>query len=69
MIGEHTKGVFTDYEILSVRSLEAIQEQAVIHIYQQLEAEKSTIDLIKKICKKLSLKVDLAIIDEALPYL
>lgn len=69
LIGEHTKGVFTDYEILSVRSLEAIQEQAVIHIYQQLEAEKSTIELIKKICKKLSLKVDLAIIDDALPYL
>ena len=69
LIGEHTKGVFSDYEILSAKSLDAIQEQAVLHIYQQLEAEKSTIDLIKKICKKLSLKVDAETIDDALPYL
>ena len=58
LIGEHTKGVFSDYDILSAQSLSVIQEKAVMHIYQQLEAEKSSIELIKKICKKLSLKVD-----------
>lgn len=69
LIGEHTKGVFSDYEILSAKSLNVIQEQAVLHIYQQLEAEKSTIDLIKKICKKLSLDVNINTINDALPYL
>ena len=52
LIGEHTKGVFSDYDILSAQSLSVIQEKAVMHIYQQLEAEKSSIELIKKICKK-----------------
>jgi hypothetical protein len=69
LIGEHNKSHFDALTILSAQSYDKIVHTVIEQIFQQLENERSTIDLIKKTIKKLDLDVDNDIIEQAIPYL
>lgn len=56
-------------EILQFSSLDELIMQIAEQIIQDLERERSTKELIDKICKKLDLSVERSVIDNALPYL
>lgn len=68
LVGEH-KVKMTANEILSMSSKEEIVNSVLGQIFQQLENERSTINLIQSLQNKLGLKIDDAIIKEAIPYL
>ena len=68
LVGEQ-KVSFDANFLLSTHSFDAIARAVTDSIFQQLENEKSTLDLIKKINTKLDLQVPENIINEALPYL
>ena len=67
-VGEH-RVTFKANDILTAGDHDAIIKMVVDDIYQSLEAEKSTVDLLNKTKSKLDLTVDNTIIEEALPYL
>ncbi|MGS0765168.1 hypothetical protein [Syntrophomonas curvata] len=68
LVGEH-KVNLSAKEILSLRTITAINEKVVDILFQTLEAEQSTIKLIKKTCDKLGLDISDDLINNALPYL
>ncbi len=68
LVGEHTVS-FKANEILSKHSFEDVVEMVVSHVFQSLENERSTINLINKTNNKLGLCVGLDTINDALPYL
>lgn len=68
IVGEHSVN-FKANDILSKKSFEDIVEMVISHIFQSLENERSTINLLTKVNNKLGLGVDEALINDALPYL
>ena len=68
IVGEH-KVNFNSIDILQRRSWDAVVDYVIDSIVQQLENERSTLALIKKMNCKLNLSVDESIINNALPYL
>lgn len=56
-------------DILQFSSLDDLTMQIAENIIQGLERERSTKELIEKICKKIDLTVEKNIIEQALPYL
>ena len=68
LVGEH-KVSFDANFILSAPSHDFIRKAVTDFIFQQLENEKSTLKLIKKIDSKLGLGISSQTIDSALPYL
>lgn len=69
LIGEHNKINFDANFILSASSHDVLRKAVTDHIFQQLENERSTLDLIKKINSKLGLDIPDEAIEEVLPYL
>lgn len=55
--------------LLTANSYDVIARAVTDSIFQQLENEKSSVELLKKINIKLDLQIDEIIINEALPYL
>jgi len=68
LVGEHRVNFDANY-ILSAPDHDTIRKAVTDHIFQQLENEKSTLELIKKIDSKLDLNIPPQIIEDALPYL
>ncbi len=68
LVGEHNVNFDANF-ILSAPNHDVIRKAVTDHIFQQLENEKSTLELIKKINKKLDLNIPDKTIKEALPYL
>jgi hypothetical protein len=68
LLGEHKTSISAS-EILQYSTLEELIERIASDIIQALENERSTKELITKLCKKLDLTVDRTLIDKALPYL
>lgn len=68
LIGEHNVNMKAN-EILSKGSKKDIVEYIMNSVFQQLENERSTLELIKKIKTKLGLTFTQPMIDNALPYL
>lgn len=68
LIGDH-KITFSGAEILQFSTIDDLIAEVADDIIQILENERSTKNLIKKICNKIDLSIDETLIDEALPYL
>lgn len=68
LVGEHNVNMKAN-DILSKGSKKEIVEYIMSSIFQQLENERSTLELIKKITTKLGLKVPENVINDAMPYL
>lgn len=68
LIGEHNVNMKAN-DILSKGSKKDIVEYIMNSVFQQLENERSTLELIKKIKSKLGLNITQNLIDDALPYL
>lgn len=68
IVGEHSVS-FKANVILEKNSIEDIVEMVISHIFQSLENERSTINLLTKVNNKLDLGVTEDAINEALPYL
>lgn len=68
LLGEH-KVSFSASDILQYNSLDELIRSISDCIIQALESERSTKDLICKICTKIDLPVDRGVINSALPYL
>lgn len=68
LVGEHKVNFDANF-ILSAPNHDVIRKAVTDLIFQQLENEKSTLELIKKIDKKLDLKISSQTIEDALPYL
>ncbi len=69
LIGDSSIPSYNVKEILQYKNLNELIQNIANNIVQSLENERSTKELIKKICNKLDLKVEKHYIDEALPYL
>lgn len=69
LVGEHNKSHYDAYTILTANSYDKLVHSVIDSIFQQLENERSIIDLIKKTIKKLDLDVDSDIVEQAVPYL
>lgn len=69
LVGENNNITFTANEILSTGNWKQIAEKVADTIFQRLEEERSTLDLIKKMDKKLGLEIPDTTINRALPYL
>lgn len=68
LVGEHKVNLSAN-DILKFAADGTIAQVVIDNIFQSLENERSTISLITKICKKLDLNVDKAVIDNAVYYL
>lgn len=68
LLGEH-KVSFSAAEILQYRDLDELIIKISEEIIQALENERSTKELISKICKKIDLPIETKKINDALPYL
>jgi len=68
LIGEHNINMKAN-DILSKGTKKDIVEYIMNSIFQQLENERSTLELIKKIKNKLGLTISQNLIDKALPFL
>lgn len=68
LMGEHTISIKAS-DILQFNSIEDLATYIAESIIQSLENERSTKELIKKVCKKIDLQIDEEIINVALPYL
>ncbi len=67
-VGEH--GFETDAKtLLSLGSWPAVVQYVSDTVYQQMESERSTKALVRKVSVKLGLQLDQAVVDTALPYL
>lgn len=68
IIGEH--GFKIDARtVLALGDWPEVCRYVTENVFQALEAERSTLSLLKKMCTKLGLAVDEALFEEALPYL
>lgn len=68
-ISDNVKVSITANQILSTKSHEEVITLVTKEIYQQLESERSTKELIKKTISRLGLNVNEALIERALKYL
>lgn len=68
LIGENKVNLKAN-DILSQKSQRDTKKFIMDIIFQQLENERSTVELIKKVDAKLGLKIKDSLIDEAMPYL
>ena len=68
-ISDSVKINLTANQLLSTNSHEEVINLVTTQIYKSLESERSTIELIKKICKRLDLNVNEDIIKDAIKYL
>lgn len=68
LVGEHKVNMSAN-DLLSKPTRKDIIEAIMYQIFQQLENEKSTLELIKKVRNKLGLTISDDIINAALPYL
>lgn len=68
LVGEHKVNMNAN-ELLSKPTRKDIIETIMEQIFQQLENEKSTLELIKKVKRKLGLNIPDNVITDALPYL
>lgn len=68
LVGEHNVNMKAN-DILSKGTKREIVQSIMEQIFQQLENERSTINLITKIKNKLGLTIEQALIDAAIPYL
>lgn len=68
IIGEHTFKMSAN-DILSLATRDDIVKVVVDQVFQQLESERSTIELIRKTNAKLGLSIDEQIIMNAIPFL
>ena len=68
LVGEHNVNMKAN-DILSKGTKREIVQSIMEQIFQQLENERSTINLIPKIKNKLGLTIEQALIDAAIPYL
>lgn len=68
LVGEHNVNMKAN-DILSKGTKREIVQSIMEQIFQQLENERSTINLIPKINNKLGLTIEQALIDAAIPYL
>lgn len=68
LIGDHNCNIKANC-ILSRTTREEIVEMVMSIVFQSLENERSTLELLRKIQAKLGLDIDERLIDDALPYL
>ena len=68
IIGEHTFKMDAN-DILSLATRNEIIKAVIDQVFQQLEAERSTIELFKKTKKKLGLDIQQNLIDDVVPYM
>ena len=68
IVGEHSFNM-SAIEILKAVRTGNIEKVIIDNIFQSLESERSTISLIKKVCKKIGIEVDKELIDRAVFYL
>ena len=68
LVGEHNINMKAN-DILSKGTKREIVQSTMEEIFQQLENERSTINLSPKIKNKLGLTIEQALIDAAIPYL
>jgi hypothetical protein len=68
LVGEQ-KVSFDANFLLSTHSYDIIARAVTDSVFQQLENEKSTLELFKKINTKLDLQINESLINDALPYL
>lgn len=68
LLGEH-KITFLASDILQFNTLNELTQKIAEDIIQALENERSTKELIKKTCKKISVTIENQVVEEALPYL
>lgn len=68
IIGEHTFKMGAN-EILSLATKNEIIKAVIDQVFQQLEAERSTIELFQKTKNKLGLNIQQNLIDDAVPYM
>ena len=68
IIGEHSFKMDAS-TVLSFGSWDAVCRSITDSVFQALEAERSTLNLIKKSANKLGLNLTQSFVDEALPYL
>lgn len=69
LLGENNRITLDANTILSASNINELRKMVTEQIFQQLENERSTINLIGKIDKKLDLQIPQDYIFEALPYL
>lgn len=68
LLGEH-KYAISASDLLQFNDISELIMRIAEDIMQALENERSTKELIKKVCKKIDLSIDEATLDAALPYL
>jgi len=68
LVGPHKVSLDANF-LLSANSIDEVARTVTDSIFQQLENERSSLELIKKIGIKLDLQLSQAAIDAALPYL
>ena len=68
IVGEHNFKISAS-SILELGGWEAVCRAVTESIFQSLEAERSTLDLLRKMGRKLGLNIDEQLINDALPYL
>lgn len=68
IVGEHNFKM-TANEVLSLATKDDVVKAVTDQVFQQLEAERSTIDLLTKTKNKLGLNIQQQLIDDAIPYL
>lgn len=68
LVGPHKVNLDANF-LLSAESHDVITRAVTDSIFQQLEGERSSLELIKKISNKLDLNIDDNTINDALPYL
>jgi hypothetical protein len=68
IVGEHNFKINAS-TVLSLGCWEEVCKVVAESVFQSLESERSTLDLIRKMTRKLGLDVDQRLIDDALPYL
>lgn len=68
IIGEHTFKMGAN-DILSLATKNEIIKAVIDQVFQQLESERSTIELFQKTKNKLGLNIQQNLIDDAVPYM
>ena len=69
ILGDLSNMSMTYNEILTYAKDGTITQKVIERVFQHLENERSTVKLIDKICKRLGLKIDEKIMNEAVYYL
>jgi hypothetical protein len=68
VIGEHSFKMDAKL-VLALGNWDAVCQAVTESVFQSLEAERSTLNLLRKVASKLGLDIDDQLIDNALPYL